>query len=71
MSGSKGYWRPAGSEFDVPPVKITFLVIALVFAVVSARDYFDGGRRLTLRSKIFLRMAAIFAVVSAYLFWRG
>jgi len=55
----------------VPPVKITFLVIALVFAVVSARDYFNGGRRLTLRSKIFLRMAAIFAVVSAYLFWRG
>lgn len=54
----------------MPPVKITFLIIALVFAVVSAREYFKGGRHLTMRGRIFVRMAVIFAVVSAYLFWR-
>jgi len=55
----------------VPPVKITFLVIALVFAGISAREYFTGGHKLGMRGKIFVRMAVIFAVVSAYLFWRG
>ena len=55
----------------MPPVKITFLIIALVFAGVAAREYFKDGRKLGMRGKIFVRMAVIFAVVSAYLFWRG
>jgi len=55
----------------MPPVKITFLIIALAFAGVAAREYFGRGRQLTMRGKIFMRLAALFAVVSVYLFWRG
>lgn len=55
----------------MPPVKIIFLVIALVFAAATTREYFLNDRKMTVRGKIFMRMAVIFAVVSAYLFWRG
>lgn len=55
----------------MPPVKITFLLIALVFVGVSVMEYFKGDRKLTLRGKILLRMAVIFAAFSAYLFWRN
>ena len=71
VSVSTGSWQPANSEPGMPPVKITFLLIALVFVGVSVMEYFKGDRKLTLRGKILLRMAVIFAAFSAYLFWRN
>jgi hypothetical protein len=55
----------------MPPVKITFMLIALVLAGISASDYFKGDRKQTLRGRILIRLALFFAAVSAYLFWRG
>lgn len=71
VSVSTGFWLRANSEPGMPPVKITFLLIALVLAGLSAREYFTGDRKLTLRGRIFIRMAVIFAGFSAYLFWRS
>lgn len=55
----------------MPGIKVIFLLVALVLAGMSAKDYFGNERKQTLRGRIWARMAVIFTVVAAYLIWRG
>jgi len=55
----------------MPSISVLFLLIALALASMAAREYFKHQKNLPLRGKIWLRIAVIFAVVSAYLFWRS
>jgi len=55
----------------MPRILLIFTAIVLVLVVVSAMDYFNNKKKLTVRGKIWLRMALIFAVITAYLYWTG
>jgi len=52
-------------------VPYMLLAVALVLTVLSAREYFNNNRKLTVRGKIWVRIALIFAAVSGYLYWGG
>lgn len=52
------------------PVNVIFALIAVVFAAMAAREYFLNDRKLSIGGKIRLRMAVVFAAISAYLFFR-
>ena len=69
VGGNGACCWPVRIECRMTRVPITFLAIALVLAVMSARDYLNNKKNFTIRGRILLRMALIFAAVICYLFW--
>jgi succinate-acetate transporter protein len=51
------------------PVNIVFVVIAVIFGLLSLKDFVDNDKTLSATGKIRFRMALIFAFVSAFLFF--
>lgn len=49
---------------QVPVVSLIFIGIALMFLILVARDYLKAERTLTVRMKIWLRMALIFSAAA-------
>jgi hypothetical protein len=45
--------------------------LAVVFLLAAAARYLRDGRRIGPASRTWLLIAAIFAIVSAWLWWRG
>lgn len=46
---------------------LIFGILSLIFAILSARDYFRTGRKLSIAARVRLRIAIIFAVVACLL----
>jgi NO-binding membrane sensor protein with MHYT domain len=53
---------------NVPPVTFLFVALAVLFAVLAARDFLREGGRPTPARKTWLRMVIIFSAVSVGLF---
>ena len=46
---------------------LIFGLLSLVFAILSARDYFRWGGKLSIAARVRLRIAIIFAIVACLL----
>ncbi|GAM09398.1 hypothetical protein OR1_01676 [Geobacter sp. OR-1] len=53
----------------IPLISALFLFIFLVFLTLSLRDFLAQGATMTIRRRIWLRMAMIFAAVAAGLYF--
>jgi uncharacterized membrane protein YeiH len=50
-------------------ISIIFIAISVIFVGIAFRDYLNAENKMTIRRKIWIRMAFIFAAVGIVLFF--